>query len=135
MSETASNIPFKRKKLEMLLQRLKVPDRYKNNFEQYLTDPHTASMVIFTAFLNGDISNRVVADLGCGNGILSYASAIMGASHVYSIDSDPDMTLLTTDNCRSLNVSVMTGDGEAFVGAWNKVMNLDRFDVFLKRHR
>ncbi len=98
----------------MLLQRLKVPDRYKNNFEQYLTDPHTASMVIFTAFLNGDISNRVVADLGCGNGILSYASAIMGASHVYSIDSDPDMTLLTTDNCRSLNVSVMTGDVEAF---------------------
>ena len=114
MSETASNIPFKRKKLEMLLQGLKLPDRYKNNFEQYPTDPHTASMIVFTAFLNGDISNRVVADLGCGNGILSYASALMGASHVYSIDSDVEMTSLATANCRNLSVSVMTGDVEAF---------------------
>ncbi len=38
----------------------------------------------------GDIHGKYVADLGCGCGMLSIASALLGAETVYSIDIDQD---------------------------------------------
>jgi hypothetical protein len=51
--------------------------------EQYPTQPHIASRVIYTAATAyDDIENRMVADFGCGCGVLSIGAAAMGASLV-----------------------------------------------------
>ena len=114
MSRTTNKEYPGRKKLEILLQKLAFPSEYNNDLEQYLTDPHVASMLVYQAFQNGDIEGKTVADLGCGNGLLAFGSAIMGAKHVYALDSDQSMTDLCEVNCRGLPVSVYRSDISAF---------------------
>ena len=59
------------------------------DLEQYATSAHIASHMLFVAESQyEDIAERTVLDLGCGCGILSIASALMGASHVIGIDCD-----------------------------------------------
>lgn len=60
------------------------------DLEQYPTPPRLAAEVIFNAEnLHDDIQGKVVADLGCGCGILSIAALCMGAAEVHSFDIDP----------------------------------------------
>ena len=47
-------------------------------------------------------SNVVVADIGCGSGILSIGALLLGASKVYAVDIDPLAVESTRSNC-SLN--------------------------------
>ena len=53
----------------------------KYQLEQYKTSAELAAQVIFSVEnAYGDIGGRLVADLGCGTGVLSVASALMGAA-------------------------------------------------------
>lgn len=52
--------------------------------------------------LSEDPENTVVADIGCGSGILSIGAALMGAKLVYSVDVDP-LAIKATRNNISLN--------------------------------
>ena len=45
--------------------------------------------------MHGAIENRIVADLGCGTGVLSYGALLMGASYVICTDIDCDILLET----------------------------------------
>ncbi|MEM1644545.1 MAG: METTL5 family protein [Ignisphaera sp.] len=77
-----------RKELEILLSQ--VPD-FKNHMillEQYVCDSSIASELIWLAYMHNDIENKVVVDLGCGTGILSYGALLMGAKEVLCIDID-----------------------------------------------
>ena len=114
MSRTTNREYPSRKKLEILIQKLAYPKDYKNDLEQYLTDSHVASMLVYLAFQNGDIEGKTVADLGCGSGVLAFGAAVMGASHVYAIDSDLSMTTLCKENCKGLPVTVETSDITTF---------------------
>lgn len=59
-------------------------------YEQYATSPHLAACVALAAFERGDLGHDTsVADLGCGTGMLSIASACLGAHHILAIDVDP----------------------------------------------
>ncbi len=42
----------------------------------------------------------VVADVGCGSGILSIGAILLGADQVYAVDTDPMAVQATQDNCR-----------------------------------
>lgn len=114
MSKTTNREVPSRKKLEILIQKLAYPVDYNNDLEQYLTDPHVASMLVYQAFQNGDIEGKTVADLGCGNGILAFSAATMGARHVYAIDSDISMAALCETNCKGLPVTVEASDITTF---------------------
>ena len=114
MSKTTNREYPSRKKLEILIQKLAYPSVYDNDLEQYLTDSHVASMLVYLAFQNGDIQEKTVADLGCGNGVLAFGAAIMGARHVYAIDSDLSMTTLCKENCKGLPVTIETSDITTF---------------------
>ena len=114
MSRTTNREYPSRKKLEILIQKLAYPKYYNNDLEQYFTDSHVASMLVYLAFQNGDIQEKTVADLGCGNGVLAFGAAVMGASHVYAIDSDLSMTTLCKENCKGLPVTVETSDITTF---------------------
>ncbi len=52
--------------------------------------------------LGSDAKNQVIADLGCGSGILSIGAVLLGAKKAYAVDTDPLSVLATISN-RELN--------------------------------
>jgi len=81
---------MKKKELEIFLQRIPNFEKPKPGLEQYVTPAGIAADIIFIAFQFGDIKNKIILDLGCGNGIFSVGAYIAGAKKVTGIDSDED---------------------------------------------
>ena len=75
-------------KLAIVLSGLKGFEMPKLKQEQYITDSEIAAAVLWNAYLIGDIENKVIADLGCGTGILGIGALLLGAKHVFFVDSD-----------------------------------------------
>ncbi|WP_072620702.1 50S ribosomal protein L11 methyltransferase [Spirulina major] len=46
----------------------------------------------------------VLADIGCGSGILSIGAILLGAGHVYAVDTDIMSVKATVDNCNLNNI-------------------------------
>jgi len=79
-----------RRELAVILSRAPLFPYPKRGFEQYVTDGETASELLWEAYMRGDISGRVVLDLGCGTGVLAIGSAILGADHVICLEVDEE---------------------------------------------
>ena len=56
--------------------------------EQYIMDSEIGAFVLWQAALLGDIEGKVIADLGCGTGLLGIGALLLGAKRVLFIDSD-----------------------------------------------
>eukprot|EP00045_Choanoeca_perplexa_P008856 m.83087 g.83087 ORF g.83087 m.83087 type:complete len:276 (-) comp14646_c0_seq2:615-1442(-) len=77
--------------LESLLQHVDAFEEPKIELEQYPTSSHIAAHMAFTMHESfDDIENKVIADLGCGCGMLSIACAAAGARAVLAFDIDED---------------------------------------------
>ena len=48
---------------------------------------------------NQEIEDVVIADIGCGSGILSIGALLLGAKKVYAVDTDPLAVKSTVENC------------------------------------
>lgn len=82
---------LKLKILEEFLQGVDGFEKPKIQLEQYVTPSHIASVMLYTIQTKyDDIENKLVADLGCGAGILSIGSFLLGAQHTVGFDIDPD---------------------------------------------
>jgi len=79
-----------KKALEMILSTLKSFEEPKAKLEQYMTPSSLAAELLWQAYLDGNIEGKIVADLGCGTGILAFGAAILGAKKVYGYDIDKD---------------------------------------------
>lgn len=79
---------FRKKQLEMFLQ--KVPDfvNPQASLEQYQTPAVIVADIIYDAFCSGDIVSKHIVDLGCGTGIFSFGAYKAHASKVTGIDID-----------------------------------------------
>ncbi|MGB3208823.1 MAG: 50S ribosomal protein L11 methyltransferase [Crinalium sp.] len=55
--------------------------------------------------LGSDANNQVIADLGCGSGILSIGAVLLGAKKSYAVDTDPLAVLATVSNRELNNIS------------------------------
>ncbi|RYR07439.1 hypothetical protein Ahy_B05g074786 isoform A [Arachis hypogaea] len=99
---------MKLKQLEGLLGGLDQFPNPKVELEQYPTGPHIASRMLFTAENSfEDISNKVVADFGCGCGTLGVAAALLTLiRHVLSIDIDPESLEIASLNAEELEVDM-----------------------------
>ncbi len=75
-----------KKQDEIVLQGLATFQYPKPHLEQYPTPPDLAVKFLNLAY--EDIKDKVVFDLGCGTGILSIGSAILGARMVVGVDID-----------------------------------------------
>lgn len=79
---------MKKNDLERMLQQIPPHSAPKAYLEQYSTPASIAADMLFLAYSNGDISERSVLDLGCGTGILSIGSYILGGN-VTGVEIDP----------------------------------------------
>lgn len=81
---------MKLKELESYLQQVDTFESPKVNLEQYATTPHIASHMLYTIDKTfDDVNEKIVADFGCGCGVLSVGAAMLGGQ-VLSFDIDSD---------------------------------------------
>lgn len=92
-----------KKSLAVILSKLKYFDDPKSLLEQYQTDSEIAADILWVAYLNNDIKNRIVADFGSGNGIFGIGSLILGAKKVYFVEIDKGFISLLKENLASIS--------------------------------
>ncbi|KAH7852614.1 hypothetical protein Vadar_027016 [Vaccinium darrowii] len=98
---------MKLKQLESLLGTLEQFSNPKIELEQYPTGPHIASRMLYTAENSfGDVTDKVVADFGCGCGTLGLAASLLGAEHVVGLDIDAQSIEIATTNAEDLELEV-----------------------------
>ncbi|MEK6854299.1 MAG: METTL5 family protein [Nanoarchaeota archaeon] len=66
--------------------------------EQYVTDSEAAAEAVWFAYMRGDIQGKVVADFGCGTGLLGIAALLLGARKVYFVDNDKEALAIAEKN-------------------------------------
>ncbi len=75
--------------LEIALERVGNFSNPKIKLEQYrLPAPQVAEILWYIGLRHRDIEGRIVADLGCGTGMFTIGSALMGADMVVGVDLD-----------------------------------------------
>jgi putative methylase len=118
-----------KKKLEIALSKLEKFEKVKTNLEQYATDSEIAASILWTAFMQGDIEEKVVADLGCGNGIFGIGALMLGAKVVYFVDTDKEAIDISIRNCKFENVHFKNLDILEFEEKVNTVVMNPPFGV------
>ena len=93
------------KELESYLQQVDVFKKPKVELEQYPTTPHIAAHMLYTIDRTfDDIEGKLVGDLGCGCGVLSVGSVILGSSLTIGFDIDSDALDMASKNCRDMEI-------------------------------
>ena len=85
-----SQPPKSKSGLAIQLSKLAVFENPKLMSEQYATDSESAAEALWFAYMNGDIQDHMVADLGCGTGLLGIGALQLGADKVYFVDNDKE---------------------------------------------
>ena len=79
---------MRKRELEIRLQSVRTFEEPSSALEQYMTPATIAADMLFEAYSRGDIQGLKVVDLGCGTGMLSIGSALLGAGMVVGFDAD-----------------------------------------------
>ncbi|KAG4100036.1 methyltransferase like 5 [Neocallimastix lanati (nom. inval.)] len=99
---------IKLKQLESLLQDVDVFEKPKIQFEQYPTSAHIASRMLYTAqSMYDDIEDKIVADLGCGCGVLSIGANQLGSLYNFAFDIDDDALEICRENMEGFEIENM----------------------------
>lgn len=96
------------KHLQSALSSVPIPQFVEPNIslEQYATSPQLCSYIIQAAHENDDIGlNRSVLDLGCGTGMLSIGSALVGSPHIVMVDCDSRALTIAVDNVEAMEIT------------------------------
>ncbi|XP_038044791.1 rRNA N6-adenosine-methyltransferase METTL5-like isoform X2 [Patiria miniata] len=96
---------MKLKQLESNLQQVDVFEMPKILLEQYPTRPHIAACMLHTMEARyGDLQGKLVADLGCGCGVLSIGAAMLQAGLVVGFDIDEDALDICAQNIEEFDL-------------------------------
>ncbi|MCL1978749.1 MAG: METTL5 family protein [Methanomassiliicoccaceae archaeon] len=117
---------MKKKDLEIELEKVPKFEGPDPSLEQYLTPASIAADVLFNAYANGDIKGLKIMDLGCGTGMLSFGSWMLGAGSVVGYDISQKAIDLAAAHADSIgaDVSFMLSDvNDVSEGADTVVMN------------
>ncbi|XP_063256619.1 rRNA N6-adenosine-methyltransferase METTL5 isoform X2 [Prinia subflava] len=97
---------LKLKELESCLQQVDTFESPKLLLEQYPTRPHIAACMLYTIHNTfDDIENKTIADLGCGCGMLSIGSAMLGAGFCVGLDIDGDALEIFNSNIEDFELT------------------------------
>ncbi len=80
---------MKQRELEMILQEFEGFNQPDPGLEQYSTPAKVAADLLYLASGHGDIIDKEVIDLGCGNGIFTIGAGLLGAKRCLGVDLDP----------------------------------------------
>ena len=108
----------------MMLQKIAPLAEPRADLEQYSTPAYLAADVLFTAYSLGDIQGKTVIDLGCGNGIFSIGSSLLGAKRVVGVDVDPkalDAARVNSENM-GVEIDLVESDIASFQGRGDTVI-------------
>src|SRR3989344_845623 len=94
-----------KKTLAIELSKLKVFEKPKLTGEQYTTDSEIAAEVLHFAYMDHDIKNNIIADLGCGTGILGIGVLLLEAGFVYFVDNDKEAIEILKDNLSKYKIN------------------------------
>jgi putative methylase len=111
-----------KKVLSILLSKLKAFDKPSIKLEQHPTDSEIAGEVLWTALMQGDVKGKVMADLGCGTGILGLGALLLGAKKAFLVDVDAaaigramqNKGFLESETGQKLNAIFSAGDITVF---------------------
>jgi len=121
---------MKLKQIEQHLQTIEGFENPKVLLEQYPTRPHIAACMLQTIHDTfDDIDNKMIADLGCGCGVLSIGSVMLGAGSVTGFDVDQDALEQFQENIADFemdNIELVNADvaslGDRFIGKYDTVI-------------
>ena len=124
----------KKKHLEMILENVPKHPNPKVELEQYSTPATIAADLLWNAYSIGDIEGKSVIDLGCGCGIFTFGSLLLGAKTSLGIDIDEesiDLAKKTLADIDVPNANFITADVNSFNSFSDLLNNLDgENDVF-----
>lgn len=90
---------MKLKQLQSALEDVRAFEAPSVELEQYKTSAHLAARMLFTIQEDyGDIEGKVVADLGCGTGVLAIGSQVLGAGYTIAFDIDTPALSIALEN-------------------------------------
>ncbi|MCK5548082.1 MAG: methyltransferase [Thermoplasmata archaeon] len=96
---------MKKKALEMKLQSLTTYTS-KVELEQYNTPADIAADILSLAYSLGDIAEKKVVELGCGNGIFAIGAKLLGADEAIGMDIDGGAVEVARENTARMGVKV-----------------------------
>ncbi|MBT5023061.1 methyltransferase [Candidatus Woesearchaeota archaeon] len=91
--------------LAVALSKLKLFSKPDVKLEQYPTDSEIAAEILWNAHMRGDLDNKIVADLGCGTGILGIGALLLGAKKVFFVDIDKNALEILKQNLDDLDAN------------------------------
>ena len=107
-----------KKKLAIALSKLKKVTSLNPAKEQYQTESELAADFLWLAYTNRDIENKIIADLGSGNGILGIGALLLGAKFVYFLESEASAQEIAKENvlasCSEKNYEFISQDISLF---------------------
>jgi putative methylase len=116
---------MKKKHLSMLLSQLAPNPKPKLKWEGYTLDPEAAAeMVHVASWVNDDINEKTVVDLGCGSGVLAISAALTGAKRVVGVDIDKEAVKAAKSNAlkADADVDLIVGDMQCVRGHFDTAL-------------
>jgi len=134
MGRTAQKRLVRRLELEKALLQIEPHPSPRANLEQYTIPTNVAAELLFiAAYVHDDVSQKLVADLGCGTGRLAIGAVFLGAAEAVGVDIDKEAVKLAKKNAQKLGVKEKTswiaGGIEALSGMFNTVLQNPPFGV------
>ncbi|MFA6072553.1 MAG: RsmD family RNA methyltransferase [Candidatus Woesearchaeota archaeon] len=88
--------------LAVELSKFKVFDDAKQKLEQYSTDSEIAADLLWSAYMQNWIKDKIIVDLGAGTGILGLGCLLLGAKRVIFVEKDKDSIKILNENLTML---------------------------------
>ncbi|MGI6471998.1 MAG: METTL5 family protein [Candidatus Methanomethylophilaceae archaeon] len=97
---------MRKRALEIILEGLEKQTSFDPSLEQYPTPAIIVADIVFDAYMNGDVENLKIVDLGCGNGVFAIAAALMGAGMSAGYDISEDAIEVADRNKENLGLNI-----------------------------
>lgn len=85
-------------RLAIILSKLEGFSSPKVRDEQYITPSEIAADILWKSYLQSDIRQKVIVDLGAGTGILGIGAAMLGATKVSLVEKDKKSLQIAKEN-------------------------------------